>query len=89
MLVMKKLAIFVCCISLIFMCGCGRKAGDNFTYSERFTIVSGGNPNAPYHETIIADEETGVMYLIVYGPYHFGITPLLNADGTPMLAEEG
>jgi len=86
---MKKLAIFVSCISLIFMCGCGSKVGDNFTYSGRFTIVSGDNPYAPYHETIIADEETGVMYLVVYSPYHFAITPLLNADGTPMLTEEG
>lgn len=88
---MKKLLIFVCCISLIFMCGCGygRKTGENFTGSERFTIVSGDNSNAPYFETIIADEETGVMYLVVYAYYQFGITPLLNADGTPMLVEEG
>lgn len=86
---MKKLAIFVCCISLIFMCGCGSKVGDNFTDSGRFTIVSGDSSNAPYHETIIADEETGVIYLVVQGPYHFAITPLLNADGTPMLVEEG
>lgn len=85
---MKKLAIFVCCILLIFMCGCGRRTGENFTETERFIIVSGNNPNAPYLETIIVDEETGVMYLVVYGYQHFGITPLLNADGTPMLAEE-
>ena len=86
---MKKLVIFVCCISLIFMCGCGRKTGGNFTDSERFTIVSGDNSNAPYYETIIVDDETGVMYLVLYGYYQFGITPLLNADGTPMLAEDG
>lgn len=86
---MKKLVIFACCISLIFMCGCGRKTGDNFTDSERFTIVSGDSSEVPYAETIIVDEETGVMYLIVQRPYHFGITPLLNADGTPMLVEEG
>lgn len=85
---MKKLVIFVCCISLIFMCGCGRKTGENFTNSERFTIVSGYNTNAPYYETIIVDEETGVMYLAVYSANQFGITPLLNADGTPMLAED-
>lgn len=89
MRVMKKLAIFVCCISLIFMCGCRRKIGETFTNSKRFTIVSGDNLDSSYHETIIADKETGVMYLIVYGYYQFGITPLLNADGTPMLAEEG
>jgi len=86
---MKKLAIFVCCISLIFMCGCGRKTGENFTNSERFTIVSGDSSDAPYYETIIADKETGVMYFVVHRPYHFGITPLLNADGTLMLAEDG
>ena len=85
---MKKLAVFAFCILLIFMCGCGRKTGENFTESERFTIVSGDNPNAPYAETIIVDGETGVMYLAVHAYHHFGITPLLNADGTPMLAEE-
>ena len=85
---MKKLAIFACCISLVFMCGCGRKIGENITESERFTIVSGKDPDAPYHEVIFVDEETGVMYLAMYECYRFGITPLLNADGTPMLAEE-
>lgn len=86
---MKKLAIFACCISLVFMCGCGRKIGENITGSKRFTIVSGDNMNAPYYETIFVDEETGVMYLAMYVSSQFGITPLLNADGTPMLAAEG
>ena len=86
---MKKLIIIICCILLVFMCGCGRKAGDNFADSERFTIVSGENPNSPYSETIIVDNNTGVMYLALYTNYHFGITPLLNADGTPMLIKEG
>ena len=85
---MKKLAIFVCCILLIFMCGCGRRTGENFTETERFTIVSGNNPNAPYFETIIVDEETGVMYLAVYAGNQFGITPLLDSDGKPILWEE-
>ena len=87
---MKKV---ICAIVIIvlcfFLCGCGRKTGENFTTSERFTIVSGNNSNAPYYETIIVDKETGVMYLVVYAYNQFGITPLLNADGTPMLAEEG
>lgn len=86
---MKKLVLIMCCISLIFMCGCGRKTGENLTNSERFTIVSGNNVNAPYYETIFVDEETGVMYLAMYAAHQFGITPLLNADGTPMLAGEG
>lgn len=85
---MKKLALIMCCILLVFMCGCGRKTGENLTDSGRFTIVSGDNMNAPYNETIFVDEETGVMYLAVYANSQFGITPLLNADGTPMLVEE-
>lgn len=87
---MKKaicvILIIVLCSSL---CGCGREAGEYFTQSQRFLIVSGSSSNAPYYETIIADKETGVMYIAVYAYNQFGITPLLNADGTPMLAEEG
>ena len=83
----------ICAILIIvlcfFLCGCGREAGEDFTQSQRFTIVSGHNPNAPYYETIIVDEETGVMYLTVCIADHFGITPLLNADGSPMLAKGG
>ena len=82
---MKKLTVIICCILLIFMCGCGRKTGEKLTESERFTIVSGDNVNAPYYETIFVDEETGVMYLALYCSYKFGITPLLNTDGTSML----
>ena len=87
---MKKAICAILIIVLCFsLCGCGRKAGEYFTQSQRFLIVSGSNSNAPYYETIIVDEETGVMYLAVYDYSQFGITPLLNADGTPMLAEEG
>ena len=86
---MKKLVLIMCGISLVFMCGCGRKVGEHYTETERFAIVSGVGTMAPYSETIIVDEETGVMYLVVYAYNHFGITPLLNADGKPMLAEEG
>ena len=82
---MKKIICVVLVIVLVAMlCGCRREVGEEFTWSERFVIVSGSNPNAPYHETVITDKETGVMYLVIYGGYHFGITPLLNADGTPM-----
>lgn len=83
----------ICAILIIvlcfFLCGCGRETGENFTDSERFTIVSGSSANAPYYEAIIVDKETGVMYLTVHSKYQFGITPLLNADGSPMLVKEG
>ena len=83
----KAICLILIIVLCFFLCGCGRKTGENFTKSERFTIVSGYNPNAPYYETIFVDEETGVMYLAVYAYNQFGITPLLNADGTPMLIE--
>lgn len=83
----------ICVILLVAVastiCGCGRKTGDSFTKSGRFVIVSGDNSNAPYYETVIADKDTGVLYLVMYAHYHCGITPILNADGTPMLWKEG
>ena len=86
---MKKAFCLILVVALVAMlCGCCRKAGENFTETERFTIVSGNNPNAPYFETIIVDEETGVMYLAVYSGNQFGITPLLDSDGKPILWEE-
>lgn len=85
---MKKLTIIICCILLVFMYGCGRKTGEYYTQSQRFQIVSGHNLDAPYDEAIIVDNETGVLYLTMHSMYNFGITPLLNADGTPMLIKD-
>ena len=39
--------------------------------------------------SILVDKETGVCYLEFDYGYSYGITPLLNADGTPKLWEEG
>ncbi len=85
---MKKAIIIICCALLILLCGCGRKTGESFTESGRFIIVYGDNPNAPYRETVIADKDTGVLYLVVYGYNHLGITPILDSDGAPLLSEE-
>lgn len=35
--------------------------------------------------TIYADRETGVMYLVFYGGNRAGITVLLGADGKPLI----
>ena len=86
---MKKAICVMLVVALVVMlCGCGRKAGEGFTRSERFVIVSGDNPNAPYHSTVIADKDTGVLYIVFYGYNHFGITPLLDSNGKPLLWEE-
>ncbi len=86
---MKKLIIIICCALLILLCGCGRKTGESFTKTGRFIIVSGDNVNAPYYETIIADKNTGVLYLVIYAGNHCGITPLIDASGNPLTWEEG
>ena len=86
---MKRIICVVLVIVLVAMlCGCRREVGEEFTWSGRFVIVSGSNPNAPYHETVITDKETGVMYLVIYVCNHCGITPLLDSDGKPLLWKE-
>lgn len=81
----KMLKIIIVFAVIALLCGCGAKEGQNFTQSDRFVVVSGRDGNAPYREVIIVDKETGVLYLTVYAPYKFGITPLIGSDGMPLL----
>lgn len=82
---MKKIICVILVVVIVSMlCGCGRKVGERFTASERFVIVSGDNLNAPYLSTVIVDKDTGVLYVVFYIGNQCGITPLLNADGSPM-----
>ena len=37
--------------------------------------------------TIILDKETGVNYLLVRTGYGAGLTPLINADGKPIVTK--
>ena len=37
--------------------------------------------------TIIVDKETGVNYLLVRTGYGAGLTPLINADGKPIVTK--
>ena len=84
----KAICVILVVVLVAMLCGCGRKVGERFTRSERFVIVSGDNPNAPYFDTVIADKDTGVLYIVFYAYNHFGITPLLDSDGNPLLWEE-
>lgn len=71
---------------LALLCGCARESGESiFDSSDRFKILSGSYEGDSLDAFIIVDSKTGVQYMTIYGPYRFGITPLLNADGTPML----
>jgi hypothetical protein len=85
---MKKLIVIFFAL-IVLLCGCGKKVGESFTKSDRFIIVSGeSNSNAPYYETIIADKNTGVLYLVIYSGNHCGITPLIDENGVPLLWED-
>lgn len=59
---------------------------DGWHYDARFSNL----PDSTYTRTV-TDNETGVQYLMVksgFGRFAtMGITPLLNPDGTPMLAD--
>lgn len=83
----KVICVMMVIILAASFCGCGRETGEDFTSSGRFIIVSGYSSSAPYQETIIADKDTGVLYLVVYTGHQCGITPLLDADGKPLLRE--
>lgn len=84
----KVICVMMVIILAASFCGCGGETGEDFTYSGRFIIVSGYSPNTPYYETMIADKDTGVLYLVVYKGHHCGITPLIDADGKPLLREK-
>ena len=53
---------------------------------ERFIRVHSENMGC---EQILVDKKTGVNYLFVQSGYAGGLTPLLKADGTPVVTPIG
>lgn len=45
-----------------------------------------GNIGFSYSGKVITDRETGVQYLFVGGGYGGGLTPIIDKDGKPILA---
>lgn len=77
----KTLVIALALILVVVLAGCGMKDESHdedidtgFRVLERFD----SDPNA----LVFYDVNTGVMYLI---NYHGGVTPIINADGTPRI----
>lgn len=77
---MKKLFVCVCLIAML-LTGCSHNSLERSEIKQRFaTVEKYGN------YSIIVDLETNVMYLkFETSSYKYGITVLLNSDGTPML----
>lgn len=48
-------------------------------------VYKEGGPG--FSKTILVDKETGVNYLYVQAGYSGGLTPLLDADGKPVITK--
>lgn len=55
---------------------------------DKFILIhKEGNPLTSGLRMIWADKRTGVNYVFVQCGYAGGLTPLLNADGTPVITD--
>lgn len=55
---------------------------------DRFDIQDRENLGLLTETSIIVDKETGVNYLFVHRGYGGGLTPLLDAEGKPIITKE-
>ena len=55
---------------------------------DRFDILDRENLGLLTETSIIVDKETGVNYLFVHRGYGGGLTPLLDAEGKPIITKE-
>ena len=80
---MKKiLVIALALILIVVLAGCGMKeesSDENIDTGFRVLEMFDGNNFVAY------DKTTGVMYFV---NYHGGVTPIINADGSPRVWEE-
>lgn len=59
-------------------------------YEDRFEIVyKEGNALISCMKMILIDKATGVNYVFVQSGYGGGLTPLLDADGKPIVTKFG
>ena len=56
---------------------------------DRFDIKEKETMNLLTETMVIVDKETGVNYLYVGRGYGGGLTPLLDADGKPIITKDG
>jgi uncharacterized lipoprotein NlpE involved in copper resistance len=74
----KMLAVVTATIICFGLVGCS----NNKEFDTRFAYVYKGSGYS-----IVADKETGVMYIIRINEYSGGITVMLDADGKPLIYE--
>lgn len=87
---MKKTILLL--FSICLLTGCNGKGIENNTNSiensiePNLTILGTQYSNDRY--SYVIDNNTGVVYLKFDAPYRHSITVMLNADGTPVTAEQ-
>lgn len=84
--VIKRLTVLIMVVLLAMMCVACSKG--ETPIADRFVVVQ-EDTGLSKRYSILADKWTGVQYLYVYSGYGRGITPILNADGTPQIYDFG
>ena len=56
---------------------------------DRFDIKEREGVSFATDAIVIVDKETGVNYLYVHHGYGGGLTPLIDADGKPVVTKDG
>ena len=56
--------------------------------TDRFVMVhkEGSQLSTPGQRMVVVDKETGVNYMFVVCGYGMGVTPLIGADGKPLVS---
>lgn len=76
---------------MLALTGCDAGSGSTWPDSDEFEHIETGADRFSAHDTnlgywgVVVDHETGVQYLY---RYKYGLCPLLDADGTPLLVLE-
>lgn len=86
---MKKI-LFVLLATLLLLTGCSEGVVIPETYAQNITpsLLRTGNLSMESGYCYLIDKNTGVVYLEYSSGYHHAVTLMVNADGTPITAEQ-
>lgn len=90
---MNKIIITLVVCVCIALCGCAGNGNlDRAKHNESIenvapNILDLSDTESGYYYYVV-DVNTGVVYLCFDSYYHYGITVMLNRDGTPVTAEQ-
>lgn len=77
---MKKKIIAAIVTATLLITGCSDTANASAGQDNTMVLVGSGQ-----NYFIYADKDTGVMYLHEWSRHGYGLTVMLNADGTPKI----